>query len=209
MGNNQSQQENFDISKDMYDYCLYDDARGLEYCLKNGADPNKKDINGMRPIEYASSFECIKLLLEAGAEPDVFFETNGSTPLQRSSIRNHNDVVKILLKYGSNPNIPNMVGLTALDHAVHACNLNESAELVETLVAHGANVNHQDASGLTALHRAVMFDNIHLVRLLLEHGADPLIKTKYDKTALEMSTYFGFHDVMNLLHQKIGIISTV
>jgi ankyrin repeat protein len=203
MGNNHSQQENFDI----YLYCLYDNDKDLENCLKNGADPNIKDDIGMRPLEYASSFECIKLLLEAGAEPNIFFESNGSTPLQIASIRQHTDVVKILLKYGANPNIPNMNGLTALDHACHACNLNGGTDIIDTLLAYGADINHQDASGFTVLHRAIMFNNKPLVHIFINHGADPLIKTNYDKTCLEMASYFGYHDIVNIINQKLGIIS--
>jgi len=193
------------VTHDIYGCCLYDNDKDLEKCLKNGVDPNKKDELGMRPLEYASSFECIKLLLEAGAEPNIFFESTGSTPLQIASIRQHTDVVKILLKYGANPNIPNMNGLAALDHAVHAMNVcNGCVDIVEVLLAHGADVNHQDASGFTAFHRAVMFNNIILVKLLLEHGADPLIKTNYDKTALEMASYFGFHEIAVLINKKFG-----
>jgi ankyrin repeat protein len=197
-----------DVTYDIYEFCLYDNYKDLEKCLKRDADPNKKDELGMRPLEYASSFECIKLLLEAGAEPDIFFESTGSTPLQIASIRQHTDVVKILLKYGANPNIPNMNGLTALDHAVHACNLRGNTDIVESLLSHGADVNHQDASGFTVLHRAIMFNNKPLVHMFLDHGADPLIKTNYDKTCIEMASYFGYHDIVNnIMNRKLDVIS--
>lgn len=202
MGNTQTKD---DITHDIYDCCLYDNDKGLERCLKNGVDPNKKDEIGMRPLEYASSFECIKLLLEAGAEPNIFFESTSGTPLQIASIRNHTDVVKILLKYGANPNIPNLNGLTALDHACHACNLRGDIDIIETLLAYGANINHQDASGFTVLHRAVMFGNKILVNIFLEHGADPLIKTNYGKTCIEMAAYYGHQDMLKMMNGKLGI----
>ena len=44
------------------------------------------------------------------------------------------------------------------------------------LLNHGAHVNKTDSAGWTALHHAVYKGNIHLVKILLNHGADPSLR---------------------------------
>ena len=46
-----------------------------------------------------------------------------------------------------------------------------------------------------------MANNIKMVKYLLEHGADPTIKTKKGETALSLAQQEGFNEIIKLLKQ--------
>ena len=72
-------------------------------------------------------------------------------------------------------------GMTALMWAANKGALNAA----RVLVAHGADVNGQDSRQLKTALMWVRPDRLDLVGLLLEHGADPTIRTSSGLTAPE------------------------
>jgi len=62
-----------------------------------------------------------------------------------------------------------------------------NTEKVEELLKKGVNVNTQDKAGSTALHFAVMNDDKKLVKLLLDHNADPNIKSQQGYIASDLT----------------------
>jgi len=81
---------------------------------------------------------------------------------------------------------------------VLASKLNHPAVLKELLAA-SAEVDAADRGGFTALHYACIENRRKLVELLLEHGADPLIKTKAGDAPIML-----VHSSQKILRQKIG-----
>ena len=61
----------------------------------------------------------------------------------------------------------------------------DALRAAQLLVAHGADVNAVNREGTTALFESVTNRNIELVRLLLQHGADPTIKDLNGESALD------------------------
>ncbi|MCX7896471.1 MAG: ankyrin repeat domain-containing protein [Rhodocyclaceae bacterium] len=60
---------------------------------------------------------------------------------------------------------------------LHYAALNEDSGPLEALIAAGAHVNARNADGATPLHMAAFATRVKHVKLLLEAGADPLLKT--------------------------------
>ena len=59
------------------------------------------------------------------------------------------------------------------------------AEIVRALLEKGAKTNQTDSDGFTALRLALINPNLEIIRLLLDHGADPLqprVRYSYDKS---------------------------
>ena len=50
-----------------------------------------------------------------------------------------------------------------------------------------ANVNSRDQKGWTPIQIAVFHDHCPIVKMLLEHGADPRFKNAYNKDAFELA----------------------
>jgi len=106
----------------------------------------------------------------------------GDTPLFFAIYQNDSKLVKILLKYGANPNVIDRNGLyTPLSEAISSNNM----EIVKLLLKHGANVNYQYKKCETALTEATKgCKKFELVKLLLKHGANPKIMDTYDKNTI-------------------------
>jgi ankyrin repeat protein len=60
-----------------------------------------------------------------------------------------------------------------------------SPHLARLLLDAGADVNRQGAGGFTALHSAAQSGDAELVRLLLEHGADPGVRASDGTRAVD------------------------
>jgi len=101
-------------------------------------------------------------LLKRGENPNLIF--NSISPVFISCELHHNEIVKLLLKYGANTKCKN---INLLCTAV----VNENVEMVKYLIEnkHYDNINDVSFDGKdTALHLAVSVENVELVDLLLE-----------------------------------------
>lgn len=84
------------------------------------------------------------------------------------------DVERILKATPAMRDIPNAgLGSTPL----HLAALNEDSGPLRALIAAGANVNARDKNDATPLHMAAFATRTEHAKLLLQAGADPLLKT--------------------------------
>ena len=74
------------------------------------------------------------------------------------------------------------------------------AEDVKKHLLRGEKVNEINATyNWTPLHRAVSGGHAEIVRLLLDHGADPSLRDKWDKTPLDHALEEGHEEIAELL----------
>ncbi|CAG9267842.1 ankyrin repeat domain-containing protein [Paraburkholderia unamae] len=106
-----------------------------------------------------------------------------NTPLMVAAWRGTHDMVDALLAHGVILNAVNADGNTAL---WFACVHGEPAG-VERLAGAGLPLDHTNATGATCLMYAASSGKHDIVRTLLALGADPLIRTQDDFTALDMA----------------------
>jgi ankyrin repeat protein len=113
-------------------------------------------------------------------------DEEGDPLLMNAALYASAEMMELLLRKGADPNAKNRDGETALMWAVP-----DKAKLA-LLLKHGADVNSASASGNTALHIAcVGADTYGLVKLLMDHGADPLLRNGRKETALMRTALFG------------------
>ena len=177
--------------------------RGLiEKVLKKGADPNKSIIENdgdMRssPLVFAirfQSLEILELLLKYGAKINVHDRCNEIAPIGEAVEIGNYEIIEFLLKHGADPNGLNDDGTLPLSLALHFSHFKDS-NIVKLLFDYNVNVNALCADGTTTLHYALNAGTVDHVQFLLEHGANPLLKSPKEfypdedknKTALDIA----------------------
>lgn len=96
---------------------------------------------------------------------------NGATPLMYAALYADLETVRMLLDRGADPNAADHAGATALMWSI------DDVAKAKLLVERGANVNARSADGRTALMIASAWrGGTPTARLLLERGANPLVK---------------------------------
>ena len=205
----------------------YDKLEILQLLIVSGISVNIKDGNGMTALMKASFFEfteAVKLLLQAGADPniehhipvnEVFItsslpktHTIGFTALIYACINVNSEVVNLLLQSKANPNQENALAL--MFSALQGC-----PDIVQLLLEYGADPNSiSDIDGFTALHYVLESytktphndDNekkLTIIQQLLEKGANIInIQNENGLTALMMASDEGLSEVVELLLQN-------
>lgn len=92
----------------------------VQYLLHSGMHVETESERGLTPLTSAihkdkNKLETVRLLLEAGADPNAPSNT-GKSPLMRAATQGYTEVVRILLQYGADVNKTGFDG-TALEQA--------------------------------------------------------------------------------------------
>jgi hypothetical protein len=126
---------------------------------------------------YHSPLAFIRTLLEAGADPNAPVE-DGFPPL--------------IAALGMGRDVPGVTKRTDVE------------EVLRLLLTAGADPNQRGINDYTPLHMAVAERNALAVQLLLDHGADPALRTRIDEceTPLEMARSAGLTEIAAVLERK-------
>jgi ankyrin repeat protein len=156
-------------------------ARAL---IAHGADVNLVDRNQDAALHYSAQFNqprLTKILLEAGAETDLQDRWK-QTPLIMTAQSKNWEGFNALLQHHADIHLATPHGGTALHYAV---GWGEVA-MTRELLARGAEVKATvQKSGDTPLHNACSkFRHTHMIRLLLDAGADPNARNLAGQTPL-------------------------
>ncbi|KAF3098669.1 hypothetical protein TWF569_009814 [Orbilia oligospora] len=151
-----------------------------EILVNGGANMEAADRDGMTPLALAvlsESWEVAGLLLDKGASARTT-DHNGCTPLHRA-VHSHDifneQILSRLLANGADIEAPDANGFTPLFRAVDASKHHHySVNGVRALIERGASINTRIIRGepYSLLYEAVGANNLLLVELLLDKGAD-------------------------------------
>jgi ankyrin repeat protein len=98
--------------------------------------------------------------------------SDGFSPLHGAVFGGSSDTVRLLLDRGADPNLRSE-GTIAQVPPLGTAAFVRRPDLAELLIDGGADVNGQAEGGFTALDSAVQNDDEAMIRVLLDHGADP------------------------------------
>ncbi|CAF1343422.1 unnamed protein product [Rotaria magnacalcarata] len=137
------------------------------------ASINRMNKSRFYPLHLAvlnNHLECVKVLLEFGANVDVVTSTSSGklTSLMLACQKGHFNIVKSLIENGAKVEARDRFKRTPL---IHAC-MCGNAHIVSHLLRMGANAKVHDSSLNTALHYAIAYGWYFCVRLLIEAGAN-------------------------------------
>uniref|UniRef100_K1QU13 Ankyrin-1 n=1 Tax=Magallana gigas TaxID=29159 RepID=K1QU13_MAGGI len=143
--------------------------------LSLGADPNKGNDKGSTAFYWAIRYEhtdivCL-LLNNTQTKVDIKKERKSGlrAPIVLASAIGNNEIVKLLLKHGADPNHEITGGQTPLHHA---CKEGHT-DVVRTLLEFKADFTVKNARGDNALLLAGQLGNTDIVSILLDLGDDP------------------------------------
>jgi ankyrin repeat protein len=112
----------------------------------------------------------------------------------------------LLLRYGARVDALNQTGGTAL----HDAALGGSPAVIDLLIQHGAKVDAVDReSGATPLMVAASMGRTEAVATLLKRGADPHLKDRNRRTALDRAREAGFHEAQTVLEHALKITAAL
>jgi ankyrin repeat protein len=181
------------------------------------------------PERTPAFVDCATALLDAGADPNTGFWTTGAHPERETALYGaagvaHNpELTRLLLERGADPNDVEAVYHSPETHDNRAMQLlvesgkvtpeNLSLMLIRKhdwhdydgakyLLERGIDPNLQRERGWLPIHHAIARNNgTEMVALLLDHGADPLVR-RDGATAIERAVRRGRSDLIALFKER-------
>jgi hypothetical protein len=136
--------------------------------------------------------ECVKLLLENGADVNAFGEVYAGHLHRPLYIAYNREAIKLLLQHGADPNLKDCGGCNSLFY-VHPA----SPECAQPLLDAGADPNLPANNGETPIFYTVRIRSHKATKALLNADADPNHRNNEGCSVLFYSQYYD--DIMELL----------
>ncbi|KAI8053275.1 Oxysterol-binding protein-domain-containing protein [Syncephalis plumigaleata] len=158
----------------------------VKYLLSfNQLDVNQRDADGNTPLHLAAKTGRVDVVRELLDRKDVDISLRNDEDQMAVDIARGVDIVDMIVEYRND--IVNQIA-PHVHQAASKGDLEQVKRLLEDPRAGALDINHQNPmTGRTALHEATVAGNADLVRYLLRKGADPFIRDKKNKTALELT----------------------
>jgi len=168
---------------DFFDAIRHDDAAAVNGLLNRGFDPNTRNPNGEHGLYLAVREPSPKVAaaLIAWAKTDVEARNaKDESPLMLASLKGLTEVARALIGRGADVNKP---GWAPLHYAATRGHL----DIMILLLENHAYIDASSPNGSTPLMMAALYGTPSAVKLLLEEGADPLIKNDLGLTAIDFA----------------------
>ncbi|AYL95909.1 ankyrin repeat domain-containing protein [Mucilaginibacter celer] len=146
----------------------------------------------------------VKFLLNRGVNLKAK-DQNGNTPLIAAVKNNQDRIVNLILQTDVKVDGKDADGNTALMIAADKGN----DVLVGMLLHYYPNTNAHNAGGATALMMAVNSGNANAVKSLLEHGANPKLKDKQHKAAIDYAKETDKQQMASLLDNTYPVTASI
>ncbi len=185
--------------RQLWDAMVHSKLKEVAVLIHSGADVNKPNGNDETPLEWACRWNLnalVKVLLENGANPDT-----PKHPLQQLQLWNAvlgDNLDEVVTLIGAGVDISAPAGFYCdISPLEWACRFKRIA-LVYLLLKNGANLN----APKYLLKCAVNVNDGLIVRLLLDHGANPneIIDDNWGlDTALHAAVFRGYENIARIL----------
>ncbi len=198
-------------------------------------EPDGGELTALIYAARSSAIDVAQVLLDAGADVNQT-SRYGWSPLLAATQNNNLQMGKFLIEHGADVNLANKGGWVPLYLATDNRNMEggdyptrmpdmDTLEYIKLLLDSGADPNARitessetrteftnqwlDEDGATAFLRASQSGDLALMRLLLDHGADPLINTKLGVTPLAAAAGIGWVEGVTTEHSTEETVEAV
>ena len=133
---------------------------------------------GWSPLHHAANASKLKscqVLLDAGAEPNKLTRANRFSPMDVADGTRRKQIIKLLKSNGGKFNKPTLfsTGGNWSDCDLHrAVEEGDQDRIDELLEDESTAINARDERGWMAIHYAVDYEELDIVKALVEHGAN-------------------------------------
>lgn len=177
-----------------------------QFNIKENRDILKKENKVLNEMNELYKIYDEKLLFGLEKKDDLLDinveDKYGYTPIIVAIVSKNNDILKFLLDNGANvfSEHPGFGKLT-----LHTAAYFENVEAVKMLLEKNSSIINVKSKhdGWTALQEAVLKNNVEIVKILLDNGANPLLRDNKGGSAMDMAAEFGKGEIVKLLRKKI------
>ena len=168
---------------DFFKAIEFDDAVVVRQLLLRGFDPNTPSTTLQSPLNLAIQKGSIRVSQVLISSPQLQVNhpnPNDETPLMLAALKQQESLVDSLIRRGADVNRP---GWTPLHYAATTGH----PGIIRTLLEHHAYIDAESPNGTTPLMMSAYYGTPESTKLLLEEGADPLIRNHKGLTALDFA----------------------
>lgn len=168
---------------DFFDAIQQDNAVQVTRLLQRGFDPNTADPAGVPGLLLAVKLDSLKVAEALIRWPQTNAEVRnaaGESPLMLTALAGNERLCRMLIEKDADVNKP---GWTPLHYAATKGHL----AVMAMLLNENAYIDAASPNGTTPLMMAAHYGTPQAVKLLLEAGADPMLKNDLGLSALDFA----------------------
>jgi ankyrin repeat protein len=168
---------------DFFSAIRQDDDVRMTALLQRGFDPNTVDPSGMYGLMMAlkeSSLKVAVVLVNWSTTNVEVRNAAGESPLMLAALSGELNLCRLLIQKNADVNKP---GWTPLHYAA----TNGHVEVMNLLLEENAYIDAASPNGTTPLMMAAHYGTPAAVKVLLEAGADPMLKNIQGLTAFDFA----------------------
>ncbi|WP_169314400.1 ankyrin repeat domain-containing protein [Turneriella parva] len=180
----------------------YGQQKAIEILVRSGANVNAQDNFGQTVLHLAAkSYEqsIFQKLLEFDPDANLKYK-DGETPLFALVLYGKAEGVKMLVAKGADVDVRLANGKSLLEFAIAV--KEHRAKTLPHLLPASKNINAPDSKGNSLLMTAAMLNQLDVVKLLVEHGADMNVKNQYNATPLQIAKMNNYEAIVRYLTSK-------
>lgn len=181
--------------EDFFQAIKRDDAQAAQQLLVRGFDANTLDPKGQSGLLIAMrepSPKVAQMLIDWPKTDLNALSAQGESPLMLACLKGQLELVEKMIKKGADIN---KTGWTPLHYAAST----GQVKVISTLLENHAYIDAESPNGSTPLMMASMYGTPAAVKLLLEEGADPLLRNQQGLTALQFAQRANRQDSAEVL----------
>ena len=180
---------------DFFTAIRQDDDAGIRVLLARGFDPNTVDATGSAGLLLALQTSAMKAAAVLVAWPGTNVEVRNAadeSPLMLAALKGELTLCQVLIKKGADVNKPGWAPL-------HYAATNAHLDVVNLLLEEFAYIDAASPNGTTPLMMAAQYGTESAVKLLLEAGADPMLKNDQGLSAMDFAIRASRNESANVI----------